>query len=164
MKDIVHFLVFVLVSSALLGCAGVRTAPVQEHLALYTTKDDFETVKEDVVIAITNIGMVINNISYIGKMLERTRKDIGATRTLYLHAQALEFCSASISRQTMEADPTNIVFCPYVILVYVLPDEPNKVFVAYRRPQPVGSPESRASLEAVEDLLEGIVREALNIN
>jgi hypothetical protein len=61
----------------------------------------------------------------------------------------------------METDPHNIVFCPYIIAIYTLPAESNKVYVAYRRPLPVGSAESRQSLEAVEKLLDEIIAEAI---
>ena len=133
------------------------------HLALYAVQGDFDTVKEDVVLAITNRGLVIDHTSHIGDMLARTGKDLGATKTVYGKAESLQFCSATISRRTMEADPANIVFCPYIIVLYTLPDDPRKVYVGYRHPQPVGSEASKASLKAVEELLDEIVKEALNI-
>ena len=163
MIKITQFILLSLLTSGLLGCGGMSTLTPDGHMKLYVTDGNFDFVKEDLVIAITNRGMVINNTSYIGKMLDRTGKDLGATRKVYLHAQALEFCSADISRRTMEADPTNIVFCPYIITVYTLPEAPSKVYVVYRRPQPVGDAASQNALKAVEALLDGIVREALNL-
>ena len=62
----------------------------------------------------------------------------------------------------MEADPHNIVFCPYIISIYVLPNEPNKTYVSYRKPEPVGTRASKASLKEVEKLLRSIIEEALN--
>jgi hypothetical protein len=94
-------------------------------------------------------------------MLTRTGKDIGAGTQIFAEAEALEFCSATVSRQMMEADPHNIVFCPYIIAIYTLPGEKDKVYVAFRRPLPVGSAESRAALEAVEKLLDDIVADAI---
>ena len=131
-----------------------------DHMVRYSVKDEFQFVRENLELAITGRGIVINNVSHIGDMLERTGKDIGAARQVYLKAEALEFCSSTISRRTMEADPHNIVFCPYIIAVYVLPEAPDTVHVAYRRPQPVGEEESRASLKAVEELLDSLAREA----
>jgi hypothetical protein len=61
----------------------------------------------------------------------------------------------------MEADPRNIVFCPYGIAVYALPKEPGKVYVAYRRLRASGSDRSAKSLQAVDRLLADIVAEAL---
>jgi len=61
----------------------------------------------------------------------------------------------------MEADPRNMIFCPYIVNLYVLPQQPDTVYLAYRRPQRVGSKASKASLKAVEELLDGIVQDAL---
>lgn len=146
-----------------LTVASPASAAGPAHLRLYTTQGDFATVKEDVEIAITNRGLVVDHVSHIGAMLERTGKDIGAMKTVYGKAESMQFCSADVSRRMMEADPANIVFCPYIIVIYTLPRDPKTVYVGFRRPQPVGSAASQASLKAVEDLLDGIVKEALNI-
>lgn len=94
-------------------------------------------------------------------MLERAGKDVGAARRIYGAAEMLEFCSARISRDTMEADPRNIVFCPYSIAIYTLPKDKNRVYVAYRRVEASGSVQSMKSLRAVEKLVADIVAEAL---
>lgn len=151
-------------SFSLPACA---TAPAgsagPDHLRLYTTTRDFDTVKEDVEIAITNRGLVIDHTSHIGAMLERTGKDLGTTKPVYGNAGSMQFCSATVSRRTMEADPTNIVFCPYIIVYYTLHHDPRTVYVGYRRPLPAGSEASRASIREIENLLDGIVKEALNL-
>ncbi|HEX8011641.1 MAG TPA: hypothetical protein VF814_12015 [Casimicrobiaceae bacterium] len=61
----------------------------------------------------------------------------------------------------MEADPGNIVFCPYAIAVYVLPDEPGQAYIAYRKPVAAGSARSIKALQAVGKLLDDIARDAL---
>jgi uncharacterized protein (DUF302 family) len=111
--------------------------------------------------AVENRGLVLNYTARIGAMLERTGKDIGATAKVYGDAELLEFCSARASRDTMEADPRNIVFCPYSIAVYTLPKDGNTVYVGYRRPAAFGSAQSAKSLRAVERLLADIVAEAV---
>jgi uncharacterized protein (DUF302 family) len=111
--------------------------------------------------AIENRGLVLNYTARIGAMLERTGKDIGAARRIYGDAELLEFCSARVSRDTMEADPRNIVYCPYSIAIYTLPKEKGRVYVAYRRMDASGSGQSAKSLAAVDKLLAGIVAEAL---
>ena len=146
------------------GVASSVSAAEAKHLKLYTVKGDFDTVKEDLELAITGRGLVVDHRSHIGDMLERTGKDIGATKKIYGQAMSLQFCSADVSRRTMEADPTNIVFCPYIVMLYTLPQSPKTVYVGYRRPLPQGSAASKAALKAVEQLLDGIVREALNLN
>ena len=132
-----------------------------DYMAVYTKAGNFDDVRDAVDMAITGRGMVVNNVSHVGEMLERTGKDLGETRQIFLKADVLEFCSAVVSRKMMEPDPDNIVFCPYVISVYVVPEKPGEVRVAYRKPQIVGSPASQKALKAVDELLSGIVKEAL---
>lgn len=132
-----------------------------DYMAVLTRTGSFEDVRDAVEMAITDRGMVVNNVSHVGEMLERTGKDLGATRQIFLKAEALEFCSAVVSRNMMESDPDNIVFCPYVIAVYVVPEKPNEVRIAYRKPQMVGSPSSQEALKAVDELLSGIIKDAL---
>ena len=131
------------------------------HMAIFTKAGSFDDVKEAVEMAITDRGMVVNNVSHVGEMLERTGKDLGNARQIFVKAEALEFCSAVVSRKMMEADPDNIVFCPYVISVYVVPEKPNEVRVAYRKPLITGSPASQQALKVVEELLSGIIKDAL---
>ena len=131
-----------------------------DYMKLYTVEGKFEDVRMDIEMAITDRGMVINNVSHIGNMLARTGKDLGAGKQIFQKAEALEFCSSTVSRTMMETDPHNIVFCPYIIAIYTLPAESNKVYVAFRRPLPVGSAESQQSLVAVEQLLEEIIADA----
>lgn len=132
-----------------------------DYMAVFTKTGSFEDIRDSVDMAITGRGMVVNNVSHVGEMLERTGKDLGETRQIFLKAEVLEFCSAVVSRKMMEADPDNIVFCPYAISVYVVPEKPDEVRIAYRRPQIVGSPASQKALKAVDELLSGIVKDAL---
>jgi uncharacterized protein (DUF302 family) len=168
LKEIWTLLIIVLLLS---GCmAANRTAPsslahvapaAHDHLVMFTKKGRFEDVRDDVEMAITGRGLVVNNVSHVGDMLERTGKDLGDAKPVFLKAEALEFCSAVVSRKMMEADADNIVFCPYIINVYVVPDKPDEVRVSYRKPQLVGSPASQEALKQVDELLSGIVKEAL---
>ncbi len=148
----------IVVSTALANMASSASAEAVVH----STKGKFEEVKERVLHAIENRGLVLNYTARIGAMLERTGKDIGAARRIYGDAEMLEFCSARASRDTMEADPRNIVFCPYSIAVYTLPKDKDRVYVAYRRIGASGSGQSAKSLAAVDQLLADIVAEALN--
>jgi uncharacterized protein (DUF302 family) len=145
------------------GALSSASAGDNAHLKLYTTKGSFADVRQDVEIAITNRGLVVDHVSHISEMLERTGKDLGLPGNIFGQAESLQFCSATVSRRMMQADPANIVFCPYSVVVYTLPKDPKTVYVGYRRPELVGSPASKASLKAVEELLDGIVKEALNL-
>ena len=132
-----------------------------DHMVVFTRAGSFDDARDAVEMAITDHGMVVNNVSRVGEMLERTGKDMGETRQIFLKAEVLEFCSAVVSRKMMEADPDNIVFCPYVISVYVVPEKPDEVRIAYRKPLMAGSPASQKALQGVDELLSSIVKDAL---
>ena len=151
----------VLVISVLLaGLPGFAQAD-GAHMSVSIKQGSFDDAKEAVEMAITGRGFVVNNVSRIGEMLERTGKDLGSTKQIFLNAEALEFCSAAVSRKMMEADPDNLVFCPYIVSIYVLPEKPNEVRLAYRKIQITGSPASQKALQAVNELLAEIVSEAM---
>jgi uncharacterized protein (DUF302 family) len=133
-------------------------------IVAYSKRAKFDDVRDDLKSAIEAKGLVIDYQSFVNRMLERTGKDVGSARKLYADAQAFVFCSAALSRKTMEADPANAAQCPYSIMVYATAQDPGTVHVAYRRPwRPDGSPASKAALKEVEALLDGIAREALGI-
>ena len=125
------------------------------------TKGSFEEVKENLTNALTNRGMVVNNVAHIGDMLARTGKDLGKSNPIYVKAEAIEFCSATVSRATMEANPHNIAYCPYVIAIYVLPKEPNTVYITYRKPEGKGPKAGQASLAEIDKLLRELVKETM---
>lgn len=136
--------------------AGAATASVQ----LRSVKGDFTEVRDRVMMALENRGLVVNYTAKVGDMLERTGRDLGRDRKIYNRAEVIEFCSATLSRDTMEADPRNIVFCPYSIAVYTLPQAPGTVYLSYRIPVAQGSGRSIRALRAVEKLLADVVGEA----
>jgi len=140
-------MVRVLLAAALaIPCSGIASADVVSA----QTKGGFSEVKDSVVLAIQSRGFKIDYTAHIGNMLERTGKDVGATRRVFGSAEALQFCSAVVSRKMMEDKASNIAYCPYVIGLYTLPEDPSTVYVVYRK----GLPE-------VDALLAGIIKEAL---
>ena len=147
----------ILLAICLASTSGQAASPAA---AIFTAKGSFEDVKERVVMAIENRGLVLNYTARIGDMLERTGKDIGRTTPIYGKAELVEFCSARISRGAMEADPHNIIYCPYAIAIYTLPKEQGRVYVSYRRPDAQGTAPSIKALHEVGQLLEAIAREA----
>jgi len=130
----------------------------------YSKRAKFDDVRDDLKLAIEGKGLVIDYQSFVGNMLERTGKDVGSAKKLYADAQAFVFCSAALSRKTMEADPANAALCPYSMMVYATSRDPGTVHVTYRRPwRPDGSAASKAALKEVEALLDGLAREALGL-
>jgi hypothetical protein len=128
---------------------------------VYTVDGTFAEVVQDTADAIIGRGLKIDHRSYIGDMLARTAADVGSAKKIFIGAEAFQFCSAVYSRRTMEADPGNIAYCPYVIFVYERADKPGVVHVGFRRlDDEVGSAASRTAVGAVNGLLDAIVREA----
>jgi uncharacterized protein (DUF302 family) len=150
---------------ALLAAWATAAPAADPHpVVAYSKKAKFEDVRDDVKLAIEGKGLVIDYESYVNRMLERTGKDVGSARKLYADAQIFVFCSAALSRKTMEADAANMSLCPYSITVYATAADPGTVVVSYRRPwRPDGSATSKAALKEVEALLDSIVREALGL-
>ena len=138
--------------------------PDPNPIVSHSKRAKFEEVRDDLKLAIEGKGLVIDYQSYVNRMLERTGKDVGSARKLYADAQAFVFCSAALSRKTMEADPANVALCPYSIMIYETVKEPGKVTVSYRRPwRPDGSTASKAALAEVDKLLDGLARQALGL-
>lgn len=97
-----------------------------------SSSHSFEDVLETLKMAIEERGLFINNIMHLGEMMERTGKDLGYDKPVLLKAESVEFCSAVLSRKMIKENPARVVNCPFVIAVYVLPEEPDKTYVAYR--------------------------------
>ncbi|MGD9863882.1 MAG: DUF302 domain-containing protein [Pseudodonghicola sp.] len=145
----------VVVAAAL--ALAAQTVAAQEKtpdMVRYTTEQSFEDVAFGIESAIVDAGLVVDHVSHVGEMLERTRADVGSDKVLFTKADVYSFCSAKVSRSVMEADPMNIVYCPYDIFVAELADKPGEVFVGYRQ-----FPEG--PMQEVQAMLDGIVRAAL---
>lgn len=140
-------------------CAAVAGIAQADDRVTVKVQADFQAAKEAVEAAITNHGLIVNNVSHVGNMLERTGKEAGLGGPVYGTAEVLEFCSAVVSRRMMEADPHNIVYCPYTVAVYTLPGDSKTAYISYRKP-PVAKGKTGEALKAVGVLLNDIVTEA----
>ncbi|AXS42525.1 DUF302 domain-containing protein [Breoghania sp. L-A4] len=120
-----------------------------------TVERPYDEVRQDLEDAIVNRGYVVDYNAHIGDMLSRTAEDVGAGRAIYTKAEAMQFCSAVLSRKAMEADPMNIAYCPYVLFVYERADTPGSVTVGHRK---LGEGTSAASAEALGDI-DGVLTE-----
>lgn len=132
-----------------------KDIPVQ----IYKTEGNLQEIKEDIELAIIGRGLIVSGTLHISDMLNRTAKDLGYTRSVYKHAESVEFCSASISHLIVSAHPANAVVCPFTIAVYVLESEPDSVYLAYQKPHLAGKAEE--ATKKVLELLDGIVREVV---
>ena len=99
--------------SGLLAIFGAAALAADPHpVVTYSKQAKFDDVRDDLKLAIEAKGLVIDYQSFVNRMLERTGKDVGSARKLYADAQAFVFCSARLSRKTMEADAANVALCP----------------------------------------------------
>lgn len=128
------------------------TAPaLADELILTPAGMSFDDATFAVESTIVGQGLVIDYTSHTGEMLERTRGDVGSSVELFTAADIYLFCSASVSREVMEADWRNIAYCPYAIQVIERPGE--GVMIGYMH-------RSADSMGPVNDLLAAIVAEA----
>lgn len=139
---------------SLAACTPPAPSTATSPVVRYSSDAAFDDVRDDLERAILAKGLVIDHTSFVARMLARTGKDVGSDKVLYAdgRGQAYVFCSAVVSRKTMEADAHNMAYCPYSIVIYSTAAEPKKVHVAYRR-----------ALPDIDALLDGIAREALRI-
>ncbi|MDX1780391.1 MAG: DUF302 domain-containing protein [Thalassovita sp.] len=137
------------------GVALAASAAGADGLVSYTSEDSFEDVVFGLENAILDQGLVVDGMSHVGEMLERTREDVGSDVTIFTHSDVFSFCSAKLSRKVMEVDPMNIRFCPYDIFVAELPDS-GETIIGYR-----AFPEG--PMQEVQALLDTIVRSAIGM-
>ena len=130
-------------------CLSATTALAQEPI-LTPFDGSFEDASFAVESAIVGRGLVIDFVSHVGDMLNRTGEDVGSDNPIFDQANIFLFCSAVVSREVMEADPMNIQHCPYGIFV----TETNGEIMIGHRDYPDGP------MQKVEALLQDIVAEA----
>ncbi len=125
-----------------------------QEFTTYTVDDTVDNVSFSVESAILDNGLTIDFTSHPGDMLERTREDVGSDVVLFSDAVIFNFCSAKVSREVIEADVTNIGFCPYAIFVYSTPDNPDRTIVGHQK-------YPGESMAPANDLLDSIIETAL---
>ena len=132
-------------------CLASTVAATAEDAFTYPFDGSFEDATFAVENAIVGQGLVIDFVSHVGDMLNRTGVDVGSDKMIFKNADIFLFCSAVVSRQVMEKDPMNITHCPYGIFVMETEDG---VIVGHKD-YPDGS------MQAVENLMQQIVAEAI---
>ena len=148
------------VAVVLLSFETMTSSAWASDVTEYVIEAEFDGVRQDLGDAVINRGYNIDYNAFVGDMLARTSQDVGGKKQIYKRAELIQFCSAVLSRNAMEADPANIAFCPYVLFVYERADESGKVRVGFRRLDETGSPDSKSALAAINKVLDEIVQEA----
>ncbi len=141
-------------------CLPFPALAAESYSVLFKTQGEYKDVRDALEMAIEGQGLKITNTNKIAAMLERTGKDIGETKVVYENAEQFEFCSATISRHMMEADPHSIVMCPYSVVVYTIPND-KQVYIAYRKPPSTRNKALKKALAEMEKLLTEIIKDAL---
>ena len=131
------------------GISLIATSTLAQAYTSQTVDDSIDNVTFSLESAILDKGLAIDFISHTGEMLERTREDVGSDVVLFTEATIFNFCSARISRQVMEADITNIAFCPYAIFVYATPDNPDQTIIGHRTYPGTSMQPANALLDAI---------------
>ncbi len=124
-----------------------------QEAVTYSYDGSFDDATFGVESAIVDRGLVVDHVSHVGDMLNRTAGDVGAEEMLFDGANIYQFCSAVLSRRMMEADPMNLVHCPYGVFVS---ERGGEVMIGYRT-YPEGA------MQEVQMLLDEIAREAAGI-
>jgi len=94
---------------------------------------DFEDVNDQLLEEINTRGMVISYTSHAHKMLQRTSKQIDPEYQTYTDALIHLFCSAKLSHPMTKETPHMLAGCPFAIGIYQITDQPNSVFLSYRK-------------------------------
>ena len=141
-------------------CLPAVSFAAESYTVLFKAHGSFSEVRAQLEQAIEGKGLKVNSNGKIADMLDRTGKDLGATKQIFEHAEQFEFCSARVSRMTMEADPHAIAMCPYIISVYKIPNDKH-VYITYRKPAASKNPALKKALAELEKMLTEIIKEAM---
>ena len=149
----------VVMLSMLVAAWSVAANGDESAVILYKSSNDYADTKENVEMAITDRGMLISGTLHVSDMLNRTGPDLGYNKNIYKKAESIEFCSAVLSHRMIMSDYRNLVICPFTIAIFVKAEEPEQVYVAFRRHYLAGHSDEEA--KAIFELLDGIAREAI---
>ena len=140
-----------LLTSLAIGSAmALASAAQAQDVITFDFDGSFEDATFAIESAIVDRGLVIDLVSHVGDMLNRTGEDMDAETMIFENADIFLFCSAAISRRVMEADPMNIVHCPYSIFVA---ERDGEVTIGHRA-YPDGP------MQEVEAMLDAIILDA----
>jgi uncharacterized protein (DUF302 family) len=140
--------------------AIAQAASAEGPTVVYKARGSYDDVRDNLQIAIEGRGLLVRGVSHVADMLNRTGPDLGFAKSVYLKAEALEFCSADLSHRMVLVDPSNLTTCPLTVAVYVLTDEPDQVYVGFRR-QIIAGPGHEEIEAKLFALVDGIAREAI---
>lgn len=147
----------------MVGCTLLSPVAVFSDEPLIKTvivSGDFKEVRDVVRQAIEGRGINIAHILSASDMLNRTGEDYGIKENVFIQAETVEFCDARISHHLVQANPENILLCPFILSIYVLTTDPDHVHLSYRLPFTLSDANSIAITQEVVQLMEEVISEA----
>jgi uncharacterized protein (DUF302 family) len=120
----------------------------------------YQDVREDLLMAIEARGFVVGAIGDLGMMLSRSGPDLGR-KPVYLHAEYLNFCPTAIAHALAAAEPSDVAYCPFQMVIYETVAAPGTIVVGYRHPGAAGSAVTRAILADAERVFASIAKAAV---
>ena len=139
--------------------AGGTALAGSDPLTTRTIKRAFSDARIDLQNAIINQGLKVDLNGHVGDMLRRTGADIGAKGTVFTDAEYFTFCSSQLTREMVQADPTNMGMCPYTMFIYHR-EGSEDVTVGYKAMIMRGNEASQKALAKINDLMQAILDEA----
>jgi len=133
---------------------------IPKYARVFSTEASFEDAKDDLLEAIESNGLVISYTSHAKTMLDNTAEVSNVKNSVYSDAEILLFCKADLSHKLVAGNPHNIVLCPYSIAIYVLSEEPERVYLSFPSVQ-TSDEEIKALTKPIEDLLISIIEEVI---
>ena len=158
-----HVSAFIL--AVVLAGSAISPATAQDAHPHVEKQGAFADVLQDLKDAVINRGYVIDFVGHVDTMLDRTSdasKSVTETgsRSPYLNAKYVQFCSAKLTHDAVSANPFNMFVCPHVLFAFETKNKPGRIVIGYRRATSGPSKLSRRAFKKVDDILMAIIKEA----
>lgn len=127
-----------------------------DYVNIFSTEAEFDDAKADLLFAIEGKGMVVSYTSHAQEMLDRTADVAGTVTPVYGHSEIILFCKSDLSHKLVNANPHNIVLCPYAIAIYTLHGKPGTTYLSFREP-PASEPTTAAIRQLMVDVIEEVI-------
>ncbi len=128
------------------------------YIKRYQFRQRFEQVRDALRLAITSRALTIGQTLDLRKLLALAGAEAGLAGTSYVQGEVVTLCAIPSLGRLLDANPHDIVLCPYSIAVYELAAEPGLVNIAFRRLRAPGAPPRlQASLSEAEALIDEII-------
>jgi hypothetical protein len=146
-----------LLAAATASAAALPKPEVIGSSWVYSTEGLYHNVRDDLVNAIEEQGLVISYTAHLASMLRRTANATGAAKQVYDNAESLFFCSSELTYELTLRNPHNATLCPYSISIYSLSVAPETIYLSIRAPEL-----EQPDYAAVHQLLEQIIAATLS--